>query len=347
MRTRRFFIEPLESRHLFSGTSILSQLLASSAGAAPPNQTPTPPSGLGSAPAATPAAGPNSIASVSIRELVPSSSQTVDNRWDWLAQTIWYVPSGNLLAFATNQQLSTQLPISDQTLWNITQAVDGQIQGIATISLAGSAPSQKAFVGTVTDGGQIRIEFSNGSGQPPTTGIGQMRFVQGAWQMEMQMATVGSPVVTHWAYMAQLTPGVTPPDPSSTPESPSSLSNNWTWLQGSQWTISDSALLGTASAGVFEIDRFSGGYFWGTGTSTQPFNVMGSVTPEGNLLLLVSVNGAQAVAQTGVLQQTSTGGQMTLRSYEGQPAAGSAWTISVPTPPAPNLITPSLRSLLG
>ncbi len=324
--------EPLESRHLLSGSASLSHFLSSQAVTLPVmSSTPQP------------AALPDAIQTVSaptisLRQYIPSlSSDAVTARWDWLAQTVWYVPTANMLAYATNSQLSGHLPIADQTLWYIDQVSNGQIEGESVTQLSiNSSPTHASFTGVVTDGGQIRIEFSPASpGGAPTIGIGQMRFVDGAWRAEMQMATGTDTLVTHWAYMSELTPGGTPPDPSTTPPDGSLLADNWSWLQGTHWAIADTALLGSASAGAFTINGFTNGYFWGSGTSgdAQPFNVFGSVTPEGNLLLMVSVNGAPPGVQTGILRQTSTGGAMTLRTYEGQPALGSAWTLAFTTPP--------------
>jgi hypothetical protein len=158
--------------------------------------------------------------------------------------------------------------------------------------------------------------------------------------------------------MAQQTPGTTPPDPTAPPPDPASvtpapnlLSNEWRWLAGTQWAITDTALFGNTTAGVFTITTYRNGYFWGSGTAGQPFNMLGSVTPEGNLLLAVSQTAGQPAVRTGILEQTSTGGRMILRTYEGQPAVGTAWTITVPSTPTigPTVgpIDPGLRALMG
>jgi hypothetical protein len=170
----------------------------------------------------------------------------------------------------------------------------------------------------------------------PITGLGQMRWLQGQWRAEMQMATDSSTIVTHWAYMTQITADVTPPEPTAPPIDPSLMADEWRWLEGTHWAINDSALLGSSTGGVFQIDSFRNGYFWGSGTGSQPFNLLGSVTPEGNLLLMVSVDGATPTTQTGQLRQTSSGGTMVLRTYEGQPTAGTAWQIDAAQTPSAN-----------
>jgi hypothetical protein len=48
------------------------------------------------------------------------------------------------------------------------------------------------------------------------------------------------------------------------------------------------------------------------------------------VLLLVSVNGQQSLARTGLLTTAGSYGQMSLHSYKGDPGAGAAWTFNVP-----------------
>jgi hypothetical protein len=42
---------------------------------------------------------------------------------------------------------------------------------------------------------------SNGS---TTVGLGQMRYEDGQWRVEMQMANDGTLIIMHWAYMTLL-----------------------------------------------------------------------------------------------------------------------------------------------
>jgi hypothetical protein len=176
-----------------------------------------------------------------------------------------------------------------------------------------------------------------------------MRFVQGEWRVEMQMATGNDFLVTHWAYMSEVASGTTPPEPVSPPPNPSLLSDEWRWIEGTDWALTDTALFGSQpGAGVFHIESFRNGYFWGSGTGSQPFNVLGSVTPEGNLLFLISQDGAQPALRTGILAQTAPGsGTMLLRTYEGQPAVGSAWTIADPIAPNIRNVAPGVRDFLA
>jgi len=272
------------------------------------------------------------VAQVSSPQPAPTTS--VAQRWDWLAGTQWYVKPENLLAYLSSPDLANPIPTGDQTIWHIVQSANGQITGEATVTLSTlSSTMQKLFVGVVTPEGQIRIEFSNMSGGP-TTGIGQMRFEDGAWRMEMQMATSTSVLVTHWAYMSQLHTGVTPP-PANTPgPGDGFLSTQWRWFQGSKWTLADSRLPGGPTA-QFTITHYNNGYYWGSGTTSGPgalpLNVLGSVTPEGNLLFVISVNGQSPITRSGQLTTAGSYGQVALRSYDGNPGAGSMWTLDVPT----------------
>jgi hypothetical protein len=304
-RHRPVAFELLESRHLLSGNSSLAHFISSAvAGGAPATGTDIPTSD-----SAQPA-----------RQ--PVASTAASTRWDWLANTTWYVPTENLLAYTTGSDLSDPQPVADQTVWYITQCENGQFAGETVVKLSSNpVPLQMQFTGIVTAGGQIRMEFVQSEGAPPTTGIGQMRFVDGAWRVEMQMATGSNSLVTHWAYMSELPSNTNPPDPTDTAPPGSLRSDNWRWLRGTHWSLTDSQLFGDAThVGVFEIDQFHNGYFWGSGTSGQPFSVLGSITPEGNVLLLVSVDGAAPQARTGFLSD----GTIPLRTYEGNPAIGAA-----------------------
>jgi hypothetical protein len=160
------------------------------------------------------------------------------------------------------------------------------------------------------------------------TGVGQMRWVDGSWRAEMQMITSGSLTVTHWAYMTQADSSTVPPDPDNPSVDENLLSNEWRWLEGTRWAISDAQLFGKGKTGVFTIDEYRNGYFWGSGTSNKKsFNVLGSVTPEGNVLIAASIDGGTASSRIGQLLSSGVGGVMVLRTYLGKPATGFAWCI--------------------
>jgi hypothetical protein len=285
----------------------------------------------GDAPSASTIAEPENALALYL-EVVPSARQLLSStdlqaavsRWDWLAGTVWYVPPENVLAYYAPSDLSDPTPIADQTIWMFNQSSNGQISGQTTVKFSiVPVPITTTFTGVITPAGQVRMEF----GSEPTTGIGQMRFIDGAWRVEMQMVTGQSGLITHWAYMSQL------PSTSPQPGVPDSLppdsfrSDEWNWLLGTRWALSDAALLGGDGLGVFEFEGYREGYYWGSGTSSEPFNVLGSITPEGNVLMLISIDGAFPASRTGIIRETSTGGVMRLRAYEGTPDVGFAWLL--------------------
>lgn len=318
MSRRRLVTELLEARHLLtSGPSIL-QFVSSELATAPPVaetawESPAP---------ALQAPAPTSL----------SVPQAANSRWDWLAGTQWYVPAENLLAYSVDTTLDNPTPVADQTLWNIRQSSGGRISGDGSVTTSlNPTPTSLTFEGNVTEGGQVRIDFVTSSGVM-TTGIGQMRFVNGQWYAQMQMATRSSLIVTHWAYQAQLTANVVPPDAATVLQDTDLLSTEWRWVKGTHWALGDTNLFGNGPAsGVFSVDSYRNGYFWGSGRSaSQPFNVMGSITPEGNVLLMVSNQGAYPSVRTGVIAD----GMMHLRTYESTPAVGAAWLIGAPGVPS-------------
>ncbi len=249
-------------------------------------------------------------------------------RWDWLAGTVWYVPAPNMLAYTFTPSLTDPTPVADQTVWFINQSAGGQFSGEAVIHLSSEPTQTRMLSGIITPDGQVRITFtSSDPNAAPTIGVGQTRFVDGQLRIEMQMASGSSSLIAHWAYQSQLGAGMTPPDAAATVPDQGQIDTNWNWLLGTHWALVDKTLLGSNTPGIFTINAYDNGYFWGSGSGAQPFNVAGSITPEGNVLLLASVNGGPATSQAGFLFPTAAGGIMTLRSYEGAAGTGLAWTV--------------------
>lgn len=305
-------IETLEPRHMMSGTPLSGHLLSSHY-------------------ARVHAAAQADTHAAVFQSLAPIAATETSTRWDWLAGTRWYVPSDNLLAITAPLDLSSPTPIADQTLWSITSSSGGQISGTSVAKFSDrSVPTEVSFAGRVTEEGQVRMEFYSSPAEI-VTGVGQMRFVDGQWRAEMQMATGLNSITTHWAYMSLLPEGVTPPAPTDPPPPGSLRSEEWRWVQGTLWSLADSDLLGDGSGvGLFAIEAYRSGYFWGSGMSSQPFNVLGSITPEGNVLLLVSVDSGQPESRMGQISD----GTMLLRTYEGNPTVGVARLVDDPRVPS-------------
>ncbi|HEV7995887.1 MAG TPA: hypothetical protein VGP52_06495 [Stellaceae bacterium] len=55
-------------------------------------------------------------------------------RWRWLAHTYWYVPRANLLALASSPARKTPVPVSDQTVYYISDYAGGYFWGTTAVS---------------------------------------------------------------------------------------------------------------------------------------------------------------------------------------------------------------------
>ena len=182
----------------------------------------------------------------------PAAAQS--SIWDsTLTNTHWYVPVPQLLAYAAPKTgFSNPLPIGDQTLWTLGVASNGAFTGTSTAKLAiGPAvvTDNSTIQGMVTPAGQITMIFTPTSGGTATVGLGQMRIINGVTEMEMQMITGGSLLVTHWAYMRPYDPaGFTPPPPLPVP---ANSVPQWAWVAGTPWRIVSPTMFGTTSPGRF------------------------------------------------------------------------------------------------
>jgi hypothetical protein len=250
-------------------------------------------------------------------------------RWDALLnESSWYVPAANLLAYrldSTNP--TTPIPAADQTLWSIGTAEGGQFTGQSVakiVDATGAVTTSLATMdGRVTERGQVRITFTTPLGST-ITGIGQVRRVNGVQAMEMQMITGGGGAyTTHWAYMLPLTEGTTPPDPVTDPgEQATYRSGRYRWLRGTSWRIEPQGR--KRGRGRFTINGYRNGYFWGAGRergSNESFQVLGSITPEGNLFLnaIDSDDFQLRLSQGGLLRGPRRQAQAKLRPYTNTP----------------------------
>jgi len=135
------------------------------------------------------------------------------NRWSWLENTYWYVPTRNLPAVLFNSSTGSLTPVSDQTVYHITEYRSGYFRGDCVTQLNSGSASSSTVLGSVTPEGKVLLTFtSTGSSSSPsvTNGYGTMQRKGGGWTMENQMFT--SPTSTlqigHWAYMVQTRPGL-------------------------------------------------------------------------------------------------------------------------------------------
>ena len=267
----------------------------------------------------------------------PAAAQ--DTKWDaLLTNSNWYVPIPGLIAYSSgNRNLSIDpISIGDQTLWAIGTASHGVFTGESQATFGSKqtvgSPTFSSMQGVVTEAGQIRISFASPTGNPPIIGIGQMRSIDGVPLMEMQMITGSSLLTTHWAYMAPYNPAIfTPPSPSQ--YVPANITSpQWNWTKGTTWQISSQTLFGTAQPGTFKITDYNNGYYWGVGAApvgnpVGNFTVLGSMTPEGNVLFNLLSGGDVFTSLTGQITGEPATGMMALRAYNG--TSGPVGTESV------------------
>ena len=258
--------------------------------------------------------------------IVASPATAQDTRWDsLLSNSYWYVPVPYLIAYASGNSSQTinTIPIGDQTLWALGTASHGVFSGSTEATFAigstAGAPTSASMQGIVTESGQIRIAFTS-SGSPTVIGVGQMREISGVPLMQMQMITGSSLLITHWAYMAPYNPAVfTPPSPTQYVTA-NVLSPEWRWTAGTTWRVASQMLFGTAAPGTFKITDYSSGYYWGIGAAPQGsavgnFTVLGSMTPEGNVLFSL-LGGDTLSSLNGQITGDATTGAMVLRPYD-------------------------------
>lgn len=275
--------------------------------------------------------------------------------WDsTLSNTNWYVPTAQLLAYAAPKTgFSNPIPIGDQTLWSLSTATNGFFTGTSTAQLAiGPAllTDTSTIQGFVTTAGQITMLFTPTAGGAVTVGLGHMRTANGVTSMEMQMITGDTLLVTHWAYMLPYDPATfTPPASQAVP---ANSVPQWAWTAGTPWRIVSSSLFGTSAPGRFVITNYQNGYFWGAGiapagSSAANFTLLGSVTPEGNVLFNTLSRGTLA-SLYGSASGDASGAQMLVSTYDlsGNPTGGVAY-LSLVRPYAEALQAQSSRAGLG
>ncbi len=241
--------------------------------------------------------------------------------WDAvISNTNWFVPVPQLLAYASpSTSFANPIPIGDQTLWTLGTSTNGVFTGTSNAQLAIGpvlSTSVSTIQGTVTPSGQITMVFTPVGGGTTTIGLGQMQSRGGSTQMEMQMITGSSLLVTHWAYMVPYNPATfTPPAAQVVP---SNSSPQWAWTAGTPWRIVSPSAFGTRAPGTFIITDYKNGYFWGHGVGPcgrPAFTLLGSITPEGKVLFNTLTRG-QLTSLYGDVTGDATAAQMLLGTYD-------------------------------
>ena len=247
------------------------------------------------------------------------------SRWDWMEGTKWYVPIGNLLGYFFAES-GVRIPVKNQTLWDITKAENGIFEGTGSATYTGADPNYFSFSGFVTPSGRIQMKFTLTSNSIIVTGMGQMRWRNGEWAAEMQMATLaGVGYTMHWAYMLQYQDGVNPPSPDGTDDVMEFRSEEFRWLEGTKWDITyQNVANGSLSQDTFFINEFHSGYFWGDTLGPNSYTIFASVTPEGRVLFTNFRNPGGLESLIGTIPQTTDPASMVLRSYDGKSVLAKA-----------------------
>ena len=287
-----------------------------------------------------------------------------------LSGSNWNVPLENQLAYGANASsgFSSPFVLGDQTTWGCQLGVGGcTTSSTSGISVAGTSGGVTRFTGSatgsmqigllplivgynaisgsVTSSGTIAMVFtptnSSGvvtSGASTTLGLGQFQNVGGVNEMEMQMITGTSLLVTHWAYMTPYSG----PNSAATPpiaHPPSNANPYYSWTAGTVWKIVDPILFGTTAPGRFVVSNYNGGYFYGYGVGPKSnpvaYTQLGSITPQGMVLFATMAKGTQVLnASYGELTGSSGSGVMTLADYDSTTASpiGSVTLLSQISP---------------
>jgi outer membrane autotransporter protein len=250
----------------------------------------------------------------------PAAAQSATT-WDaTISNSNWYVPVPQLLAMgSSNTSFANPFPLGDQTLWTLGTSTNGVFTGTSNAQLAIgplTTTSTSNIQGSVTPSGQITMVFTPVGGGATTIGLGQMQTYGGSTQMEMQMITGTSMLVSHWAYMLPYNPATfTPPAAQVVP---SNSSPQWAWTEGTPWRIVSPAAFGSAAPGTFIITNYKNGYFWGQGRGPSggpAFTLLGSITPEGKVLFNTLTQGQLTSLYGGVTGDASAA-QMMLGTYD-------------------------------
>lgn len=288
----------------------------------------------------------------------------------------WNVPLENQLAYGAyaSNGLSSPIALGDQTTWGCqlgvggcttssttgltvtgtsggVTAFTGSATGTMQIGLLPSILSYSAISGSVTSSGALAMVFtstdSSGvvtSGATTTLGLGQFQNIGGVNQMEMQMISGTSLLITHWAYM---TPYSGPNSAATAPiaNPPSNANPYYSWTAGTAWKIVSPTLFGTTSPGRFNVSTYNGGYFYGygVGPNANPisYTQLGSITPQGKVLFATMASGTQVLNATyGELTGSSGSGVMTLADYDSTTATPTgSFTLLSQISPYPTVVS--------
>ena len=128
-------------------------------------------------------------------------------------------------------------------------------------------------------------------------------------------------LVTHWAYMAPYNPATFTPPPPTDVIHADVTSPQWRWTASTTWSLVSQPIFASSNPGTFKITNYNNGYFWGIGVGPQGsavgnFTLLGSMTPEGNVLFNTLVDGT-LTSLSGLITGDPATGAMALFPYLG------------------------------
>ena len=242
----------------------------------------------------------------------------------------WYVPPSQMTAYFVSRDSSINARVRFGNYYQFT-CTDGFFHGPTTMLVQKLTPGGwvplPTPVGSMMEGtisappeGAIDMKITtpaqNGNPEDVSYAKGHMIFVAGEWRMTMQTTLPGTPdyspkppYVLQWANMTKLAPGQQIPSLDQARDSASLRSDQYSWLQDTEWSVQDTALWGGA-AGSFRIDTYVAGYFFGSSTGANPFWVSGSVAPDGSLYIVLTstaagLSGGIYLPQIGSITQSN------------------------------------------
>lgn len=122
----------------------------------------------------------------------------------------WVVPPQTLLAYLYDN--ANVIPVSDQTVWVISNYNHGYFSGISYSAINNNLLSQRYLIGSVTPAGHVYITFYSGTSTNSdlVTGLGNLTAKSSGqcfFTMQMNSGQNGVSGLTHWSYMLPANPG--------------------------------------------------------------------------------------------------------------------------------------------
>lgn len=158
----------------------------------------------------TPSSAKIKSAILPTNNLLNTAATTTDPYQYCFNNSTWVVPPQTLLAYLYDNANTT--PVSDQTVWVITNYNKGYFSGQSYTAIDNSILSQRYMIGSVTSEGKVFITFYSGTSSSTdlVSGVGVLNVKssgQCSFTMQMNSGQNGVSGLTHWSYMIPANPG--------------------------------------------------------------------------------------------------------------------------------------------